>query len=748
MFDDTSFSPYTKEIDSLFQRGIVQGYADESYKPQNTINRAEFLKMLIDALFPSYTPGNLRCFDDLDVPQPAWYARTTCAAKELGIVEGYPNGQFRPARTVQLDEALKMSFVAFGLRPAIGTGDLWYTPYIREAKKRSILPSLLDAPAHLLTREEMARIVYVLIQERESGSTSSLTATPPICGNGVTEAPEQCDDGNVQDSDGCSSICVIVPEPIRRSVLQIDQQTTGTLSTTAQGQQNIALLKFTAVAGRQDALITSLIFEPSVGSLLYAQHYELAMDRDGNGTYETVAQSEGKVQAGKLIFDELHGGVLIPDGLIVPFVVRADLSASFGPVSFGLKFSTGLPDYVEAQGAEDNLALEGIETNSVCTANCFIRVNTIGSTNITVQDRGNLYVTEDSTPAISHILLGSTTSDAMLRLRLRATDEAIDLKTIRIDGVPSSIDSLLLYRLSPGQSFNPNSATPFAQASHGQCPEQVSTRFCASLPLNTFVIQTSEEAVLVIAGRVKSDQLGGTSGQTAALSISSSTLPSTAAFQARGVSSTQELTQNDANVSATGEIFVGTASNGPNVQITGRTNDTAFASIGAVTNDGLTNGGSIPSGFMPFGWFKIAALPHSNSQQGSNTVNLQSIVFHVSAQNVQIDPASFKLSTRSDPSAQVSCSAGASTGSFDVTCSSLTSGNIQYRIDQGMSVSYVLSANITNTQISPGHSSLSTAVQTLGQRGTTNSIQWSDEITTFSWVDVPVTSVQGTTYGN
>jgi hypothetical protein len=133
--------------------------------------------------------------------------------------------------------------------------------------------------------------------------------------------------------------------------------------------------------------------------------------------------------------------------------------------------------------------------------------------------------------------------------------------------------------------------------------------------LNTFVIQTSEEAVLVIAGRVKSDQLGGTSGQTAALSISSSTLPSTAAFQARGVSSTQELTQNDANVSATGEIFVGTASNGPNVQITGRTNDTAFASIGAVTNDGLTNGGSIPSGFMPFGWFKIAALPHSNSQQ-------------------------------------------------------------------------------------------------------------------------------------
>lgn len=29
----------------------------------------------------------------------------------------------------------------------------------------------------------------------------------PICGNGVTEPPEQCDDGNTNDGDGCSSIC-------------------------------------------------------------------------------------------------------------------------------------------------------------------------------------------------------------------------------------------------------------------------------------------------------------------------------------------------------------------------------------------------------------------------------------------------------------------------------------------------------------------------------------------------------------
>ena len=35
------------------------------------------------------------------------------------------------------------------------------------------------------------------------------TAEPPVCGNGVLQLPEQCDDGNLLDGDGCSAICKI-----------------------------------------------------------------------------------------------------------------------------------------------------------------------------------------------------------------------------------------------------------------------------------------------------------------------------------------------------------------------------------------------------------------------------------------------------------------------------------------------------------------------------------------------------------
>jgi cysteine-rich repeat protein len=34
-----------------------------------------------------------------------------------------------------------------------------------------------------------------------------------ICGNGILEPGEQCDDGNLVDGDGCSSICTIEPTP-------------------------------------------------------------------------------------------------------------------------------------------------------------------------------------------------------------------------------------------------------------------------------------------------------------------------------------------------------------------------------------------------------------------------------------------------------------------------------------------------------------------------------------------------------
>ena len=739
-FFDVPDTPYEDAIQSLFNRGIVEGYSDGTFRPEAAINRAEFLKILMDARFPGRAPTDLQCFKDLEVKVPQWYARTTCAASELGIVNGYPDRTFRPDRNVNLVEALKMALLSFRISVDSAGSGPWYEPYLNAARNHEILTSLLKTPGHTLTRGEMASIIDALLQNAD---VSDIT-TVGTCGNGVIEGQEQCDDGNTEDSDGCSSICISVPEPVRIAFLQIDQQTTGSLQMVARGQKGVTLLRFTATAGRQDAILTSLTFQPSVGSLLYAQHYTLAMDRDGDGVYNKIVQGEGRVTADRLIFDDIFGGgVPIPENVAVPFEIRADLASTLGPVSLGLQFATGDPGYVEAQGVVDGIELEGIETDGVCTGGgCFIRVNTVGSHDINVQSRGNLYITEDSKSVRSHILLAGSTTDELLRLRLHSDSEPVDIRTIRIDGVPSNVDALLLYQLSPGGSV---SGEPVAQASHGQCPQESSTRFCANLSLRSIVVSPTSDVVLAIVAQLKNDQLGAVSGQLATLSITSST--SSPAFSAQGVQSQEELSQNDGNTLAGGEVFVGIPSPGANTQILGKTNDIAFASISSVSREGPDSDRPVPTGMQPIGAFRIAAYPHTNSFQGSNAVVFNSFAFHVNAQNVQMDPASFRLSLQADPSTYVECSAPAGTGSFDVTCSGLH-GAIQDRLEQGQFAVYRLSANVTNPQIAATTSVLQVSLPVLGQRGATNSISWSDESTSFTWVDIPETIVDGTAYRN
>ena len=100
------------------------------------------------------------------------------------------------------------------------------------------------------------------------------------------------------------------------------------------------------------------------------------------------------------------------------------------------------------------------------------------------------------------------------------------------------------------------------------------------------------------------------------------------------------------------------------------------------------------------------------------------------------------------PEAQHTCTAGASTGNFDVVCSGIQSGTVQSRIGQGETLTYRLAANVTNGAIAPGASILNVSLPVLGSRTILNSVEWSDQTSVFTWVDTPETSVASTVYRN
>lgn len=114
LFEDvpSTHASYTA-VTKLAERGIISGYPDGTFKPEKTVTRAELLKMILAALRPNDVRTESRCFPDVGSD---WYARYVCASKRLNWVSGYVDGFFRPGNTVTRGEAMKMVTVAAGLK--------------------------------------------------------------------------------------------------------------------------------------------------------------------------------------------------------------------------------------------------------------------------------------------------------------------------------------------------------------------------------------------------------------------------------------------------------------------------------------------------------------------------------------------------------------------------------------------------------------------------------------------------------
>ncbi|MFH1284536.1 MAG: S-layer homology domain-containing protein [Candidatus Peregrinibacteria bacterium] len=92
-------------IDSLVKDGIIEGYPDGTFRPDGEINRAELTKMIVASkISPSPEKYN-NCFPDV---KDEWFAPFICYAKEQGWVEGYQDGKFKPERNINRVEALKI----------------------------------------------------------------------------------------------------------------------------------------------------------------------------------------------------------------------------------------------------------------------------------------------------------------------------------------------------------------------------------------------------------------------------------------------------------------------------------------------------------------------------------------------------------------------------------------------------------------------------------------------------------------
>jgi hypothetical protein len=191
-FDDLEGVEYSKAILWTLNNGITQGYNESEWKPNQCITRAQIVKMMIEYRYEDILDNSYNYAKTFsDVNSDDWFFDYIAIASMNGIVEGYPDGTFKPNNCVNRVEAMKVAMETLIYDDLIDnlstplsyddkqiadmSGSEWYSDYARTMfelrlvgtnhtrfldDKPSLVKQINFFPAEDMSRKEVAKMMY------------------------------------------------------------------------------------------------------------------------------------------------------------------------------------------------------------------------------------------------------------------------------------------------------------------------------------------------------------------------------------------------------------------------------------------------------------------------------------------------------------------------------------------------------------------------------------------------------------
>lgn len=168
------------EIDLLVAQGIVQGYPDGSFRPDQPVTRAEFSCLLVKSLGLTgeawVAERGANVFSDV---RNHWAQGYIQVAYEYGIIRGYEDGSFRPESRIARDELAAMIVRALRYEGEFRQGmalpfadreeiPLWAREVVAVASSKELVVGFPDGtfrPHDLATRAEASVLIVRLLRE-------------------------------------------------------------------------------------------------------------------------------------------------------------------------------------------------------------------------------------------------------------------------------------------------------------------------------------------------------------------------------------------------------------------------------------------------------------------------------------------------------------------------------------------------------------------------------------------------------
>lgn len=139
-FSDVAGTSYESAINELVALGIVDGFEDGTFKPEEGVNRAQFAKLVSGAMnqLAIAEANSTVIFDDVKAGSFDWAIGYVAQANQNGIIDGFEDGTFKPAEGVTYAQAMKMLVCAAGYEDWSKNAGGWPNGYLQYANNVGI----------------------------------------------------------------------------------------------------------------------------------------------------------------------------------------------------------------------------------------------------------------------------------------------------------------------------------------------------------------------------------------------------------------------------------------------------------------------------------------------------------------------------------------------------------------------------------------------------------------------------------
>jgi hypothetical protein len=166
---------YKNSIQKLANRTVISGFKDGTFKPEQSVTRAEFAKMLNRALGIQAITSTKSQFKD--VQSKNWFHGDVAASVKAGLIKGFADGTFRPNQKITHKEMIVMLNNALNYAGAEKNQDVTLTPpadvpsWAKAAYKELVAKSMIENEQDVFsfkankatTRKESALLIYRLL---------------------------------------------------------------------------------------------------------------------------------------------------------------------------------------------------------------------------------------------------------------------------------------------------------------------------------------------------------------------------------------------------------------------------------------------------------------------------------------------------------------------------------------------------------------------------------------------------------